>query len=400
MTVAVATGSNNDSRFAVTNFTPKTPTTVFVTPGFPDDGPPLAFNGCVVACSHLYTDGDQTGSIAVVGQYSGGYVGIYDLTNPAAPALLSMFDTTLGTPHSGIGALSLYGTSLLVGELAGPNIVLIDITNPKAPTILSSFVDENFSNGGISAIVLNGSTAVASGTYTVDVIDYTSPRNPAWAGSFPLGQGPPHPVSPLTVDYDGTSIAIGDGGGNVYLYVLDGGFLNLLGQGSSALQGITSITVMTGDVIQVAIGNYGTPQVELITFDSPSSAPSASVMVSNGAGADPGGPLAFYGFANLFAGTNDGQGVTWFNTMTWPNWPPSGVPKVSVAKNANLAPGVVSTLGVAAFPTPPTRGRRPPHPHPHPRPRRRTSAKRPGSRPARPKRRAVSSRRKSSKSSA
>src|SRR5271154_2559557 len=213
MTVAVVTGSNNDPRFAVTNFTPKTPTTVFVTPGFPIDGPPLAFNGCVVACSRLYTDGDQTGSIAVVGQYSGGDVAIYDVSTPAAPVKLSTFDTTLGAPsHSGIGAISLYGTSLLVGELAGPNIILIDITNQKAPQIVSSFVDENFSDGGISAIALNGSIAVAAGTFTADVIDYTKPRHPAWAASFPEGLSPPHPVSPLTCDFDGSSIAVGDGG--------------------------------------------------------------------------------------------------------------------------------------------------------------------------------------------
>jgi hypothetical protein len=389
MTVAVVTGSNNDPRFAVTNFTPTTPSTVFVTPGFPIDGPPLAFSGCVVACSHLYTDGDQTGSIAVVGQYSGGYVAIYDVSNPAAPALLSTFDTTLGAPNNtGIGAISLYGTSLLVGELAGPNMVLIDITDQKAPTILSTFTDKNFSDGGISAIVLNGSTAVAAGTFNVDVIDYTRPRHPAWAASFPEGLSPPNPVSPLTVDYDGSSIAIGDGGGNVYMFEFYGGVLHASGQGSSGLEGITSITVMTGEVVQVAAGNFGTSSVSLITFGSPS-APDGEVEVSNGAGADPGGALAFYGLPNLFAGTNDGEGVTWFNTMTWPNWPPSGVPKVSVAKKANLAPASVSTLGVAAFPTP--RIRRPPH---LPR-RRKLSAAASGSGKGRPRRKAGSNRRKS-----
>ncbi|MDA4137049.1 MAG: hypothetical protein OK449_08680 [Thaumarchaeota archaeon] len=389
MTVAVVTGSNNDARFAVTDFTLAKPATVFVNPGFPVDGPPLAFNGCVVACSRLYTHGDQTGSVAVVGQYSGGYVAIYDVSNPATPAEISTFDTTLGAPNNtGIGAISLYGTNLLVGELAGPNMVLIDITNQKAPKILSTFTDKNFSDGGISAIVLNGSTAVAAGTFSVDVIDYTRPHHPAWAASFPEGLSPPHPESPLTVDYDGESIAVGDGDGNVYLFEFYGGALHASGQSSSGLiEGITSIAVMTGEVVQVAVGEVATESVNLITFGSPS-APIATIEVSNGAGADPGGPLTFYGLPNLFAGTNDGQGVTWFNTSTWPNWPPAGVPKVSVAKKANLAPASVSTLGVAAFPTP--SAPRPPH-----LPRRRGPPAGSGGNKRPPKRRAVSKGRKS-----
>jgi hypothetical protein len=300
-----------------------------------------------------------------------------------------MFDTTLGAPNNtGIGAISLYGASLLVGELAGPNMILIDITNQKAPKILSTFTDKNFSDGGISAIVLNGPTAVAAGTFNVDVIDYTRPRHPAWAASFPEGLSPPNPASPLTVDYDGSSIAVGDGSGTVYLFDFYGGVLHASGQSSSGLEGITSITVMTGEVVQVAAGNFGTSSASLITFGSPS-APNGMVEVSNGAGADPGGPLVFYGLPNLFAGTNDAQGVTWFNTMTWPNWPHSGVPKVRVAKKANLAAASVSTLGVAAFPTPPVR--RPPH-----LPRRRSPpAAGSGSSKGRPKRKGVSSRRKS-----
>lgn len=205
-----------------------------------------------------------------------------------APALLSTFDTTLGTPNTGIGAISLYGTNLLVGELAGPNIVLIDTTNKTAPKIVSSFVDENFSDGGISSIVLNGPTAVAAGNFNVDVIDYTKPRHPAWAASFPEGLSQPNPVSPLTCDFDGSSIAVGDGGGNVYLLGFYGGALHAsYPPSSSGLEGITSITVMTGEVVQVAAGNFGTSFVNLITFGSPS-ATNGSVEVSNGAGADPG----------------------------------------------------------------------------------------------------------------
>jgi hypothetical protein len=52
MTLAVVLGSDNDPRFAATNFPPTgQPSTAFVNPDFPENGgPPRANPGCVVAC--------------------------------------------------------------------------------------------------------------------------------------------------------------------------------------------------------------------------------------------------------------------------------------------------------------------------------------------------------------
>jgi hypothetical protein len=387
MTLAVVLGSDNDPRFAVTNFPPAgQPSTVFVNPGFPEDGgPPRANPGCVVACSRLLFDGDQTSSLAAVGQYGGGYVAIYDLNNPAVPQQLSMFDTGLGTPLTGIGALSLYGTNLVVGELDGPNIVYIDITNQRAPNIVSTVPDGDFADGGISAIVLSGSSAVVSGSFNVAVVDYTKPAHPQVGVAYPPQSSTFQFISPITVDFDGASVAVGDGSGNAYLFWVDDGSLSKLGQADSGLEGITSIAVQTGNYTQVAAGNFSEAEVELITFgDEPNPGP-YQVMVGKGSG-DAGGAVTFYGLPDLFASTNNGQGITWFNTMAWPNWPKTGPPVVRVAKNANLAPASISTLGVAYFT--PHRRRIPPH-------KQKPRAKRSGGLRARSKRKAAPRRRTS-----
>src|SRR5579863_10496012 len=107
----VVTGSPADPRFAVTEFSiVGHGSTVFVTPPF--ESKPI---GCAVACS---------GKLAAVGAYQQGTVWIYNLSNPAAPALQNTFDSGLGSGAglSGIGSISLDGANALVGEANGPNI--------------------------------------------------------------------------------------------------------------------------------------------------------------------------------------------------------------------------------------------------------------------------------------
>jgi hypothetical protein len=344
MTTVVVTGSNNDFRFAVTDFSnAKAPTTVFVNPGFSAAGDPTN-NGCVVACSSLFTDGDISGSLVAVGQYAGGQVAIYDLSDPAEPQLKAVFDTGLGS----IGALSLYGNNLLVGEAKGPHIVLLDISKPQSNAIVSSIAAGDFANGGITAIAINGSLAVVSGVYAFDMLDYTNPTSPVvtpfifpppQSGGLPLFSGP------YTCDYDGGTAALGDANGNVTVFNIQSGVgASIIGQSQSGLEGITSITVQSGNAIQVAAGNYAIAEVALLTFGGTGTPPpSSSVMVSNGAG-DAGGAVAFYGLPNLFASTNNAQGVTWFGTAGWPT-----TSVVGVAGNANLAAASISTLGIAYF---------------------------------------------------
>src|SRR5262249_33226182 len=82
----VVAGSNNDNRFAVVDFTvPQSPVNVLATAPFQ--------GGCMVDC---------TGSLVAVGNYNGGEVAIFDISNPASPTQKGKVNTLLG----GIGALS------------------------------------------------------------------------------------------------------------------------------------------------------------------------------------------------------------------------------------------------------------------------------------------------------
>jgi hypothetical protein len=353
MPTVVVTGSNNDFRFGVTDFSnAKAPTTVFVNPGF-SSGPSPTGNGCVVSCSSLFSDGDISGTLVAVGNYGGGQVAIYDLSNPALPQLQSTFDTRLGGPGlTGIGALSLYGDYLLVGEARGPNIVLLNIspTQSSNPIISTkSFPDfaGDGTNGGITSIAIHGSIAVASGLFAFDFLDYTDPTNPVQIPFTPPSQYQFNP--PYTCDYNDVA-ALGDSSGTVTVFsVSPEEGASIIGQMSNVVfGGVTSISIQSnqsGDAILVAAGCISSNVVHLLTFGVPAPAPpppSEIATIGNASGANPGGAVAFYGSPNLFCSTNNGQGVTWLGTA-------SPLPVVGVAANANLAQASISTLGVAYF---------------------------------------------------
>src|SRR5947208_88758 len=100
----VVAGSTNNFTFAVIDFTiPTSPTVVQVNPGFG--------GGSTV---------DMDGSSAVAGNINGGQVRLVDVSNPAAPVLQGIFNTTL----LGIGAIAIRGAQVAVGEQNGPHIAL------------------------------------------------------------------------------------------------------------------------------------------------------------------------------------------------------------------------------------------------------------------------------------
>jgi hypothetical protein len=349
MTVVAVSGSNFDPRIAVTNFiSPTNTATIFINTGFQQVG---AFQGCVVAGSSLYTNGDVTGSLVAVGHYGGGQVLIYDVSDPTVPTVQNAYDTGLGS-LTGIGCLSLYGSYLLAGELNGPTIVLIDISTGQ----ISSLTCPEFADGGISSIAIcgvNGLLAVAAGPFGFDLLNYATPAAPTRQPYLGNIQGP------FTCDFDGVNIAIGDGSGTIYVFQVSNGLMPEFpyGQAGSGMNSITSIAVMSGDVVEVAAGNFASPQVSLATFGAgtPGPPPSGSIFLGAQSG-NQGGALAFYGWANLFASTNDGLGVTWYNVSNWPSGAPTVVATpFIVAKDANLASASVPTLAIAAFPTPPIR---------------------------------------------
>jgi hypothetical protein len=65
----------------------------------------------------------------------GGQVRLVDVTNPAAPVLRGIVNTTL----SGIRALAVQGSLVAVGEWVNSfqaRVALLDFSNPAAPTVL------------------------------------------------------------------------------------------------------------------------------------------------------------------------------------------------------------------------------------------------------------------------
>jgi hypothetical protein len=340
--IVVVSGSTADSRFAVTTFGQDasgaltgTPVTVYVKTG--------SASGCVVACS---------GTLAAVGSSGAGSVWIYDISNPWSPAQQgAMLETGL----SGIGALSLDGTNLVAGDSTGPNIVLID-TSSSSPAAVSVTPGGSFV-GGVSSIVLKGSTALASGKAGFAVLSAsTSPSPQLTQQNFYAS-----PVSVTigsisetfrtgTCDFDGSTAALADeGGNNFYLYSISGGIATPASATNTGIhQPPFPIAVLQSST---ALGSTSSSELFLggIALGVPVQA--MTVIPSVGAGA-----LKFLAAQTsvtqsfLAVGTNNGSGgspgVTLFNTNGWPNISAAaGSASTNLANSANFT----TSLGVTAF---------------------------------------------------
>jgi hypothetical protein len=248
MTVIVVAGSNNDNRFAVIDFSvPASPADILMSPSFS--------GGCMVDCS---------GTLAAVGNYNGGQVDIFDISNPAAPALKGTVSTVLG----GIGAISSDGSHVLVGEVNGSRAVLIDVTNPASPSILSTF---STALSSISSIALRGTLAVASGPAINPffvVLNYANPASPAQVQFIP-GTGGVYFGGAITCDLDGTQGALADySGGKIYLFDVSGATPLLLGQYPSDQAGVASISISSATV---AAASTNDATITVVSFQNPAS---------------------------------------------------------------------------------------------------------------------------------
>jgi hypothetical protein len=244
MNVVVA-GSQNDFSFAVTDFTnPAMPTTKIVLAPF--------LGACTVDCS---------GTLAAVGNLHGGEVVIYDIANPAAPAMKGSVNTMLG----GISALSIDGPQVLAGEMNGLRVVLIDVSNPSTPTILSTF---NTAISSITSAQLKGTRAVVSGPTDLIfvVLDYTVPVTPTQVKFVPGTDGVFFGGA-VTADLDGTTAVLADlSGGNVYLFDVIAGAPALRGKRATVQAGVSSISI-SGTTVVAASSNDTT--MSLVSFQNP-----------------------------------------------------------------------------------------------------------------------------------
>jgi hypothetical protein len=311
MATIVVAGGNNDNNFAVIDFSnPSSPVNVLATPSFQ--------GSCMVDCF---------GTRAVAGNFLGGQVAIFDVSNPAQPAQVGTIDTGLG----GIGAISFDGTNVLVGEVNGQRVVLIDVTNPASPTVVSTFTS---ALGGISAIALKGNLAVASGPsdFIFVVLNYSSPSNPAQVQFVP-GTGGVFFGGVITCDLDGTQAALADGGdGNIYLFDVSSGSPNLLSQFASTQVGISSISI-SGDVVAAAATNGVT--MSLVDFSNPAAPTATDTPTNLGLGS-----VVKLAGNNLAAGAVFGFNVTLFSV--------AGTSATASGTDGTTL-GSIATLGFTSF---------------------------------------------------
>jgi hypothetical protein len=337
--VAVA-GSVTDPRFAVTNFSnAAAPTTVLVPSPFP--------TGCVVACSNnlgnqsVGTLANSTSALAAVGNYTGGAVAIYNLQNPASPALANNFSTPgLG----GVGAVAFDGQSgnnLALGEANGSTVILMNV---QTGAVTATAYPEGDLVGGVFSLALSGTTAVASGVQGgLVIIDFSNLSSPQVVPILIAGlnaQGNANYLQgQIACDFDGATLAVGDSTGNVYTYDGTGNFTGAYGRESG--NGITSVAVETGDSAQIAAGFIGSGSITLITAPS---GPGQTAQIWTGQGPNPGGALAFFGLPYLFASSVTGSTVTVLNELVWPSKTVLGV-----ASGVSLAQSEQPTLSATAF---------------------------------------------------
>jgi hypothetical protein len=285
---------------------------------------PTLFSGCVVDCS---------GPLAAVGNSGGGDALIYEISSPPAPVSQGPFPTGL----SSIGALSLDGTNLLVGASNGWSIALIDVSSSSPqPTMLTLPGDYQ---SGISAIVLNGSTAVACGPAGFAVLN-VGPNLLELAGTFHAApitiSSTGNSFTPGTCDFDGTTAAFADSSSdNIYMYTISGGNATYQIASNTGLYPPVSIAVLGN---QIAVGSATSNEIWL-GVNRPGAAVSA-VPVPGAVGV---GALKFLaGQPVLAVATNNGTngfGATLFSTSGWPN---IATQPISVASGVNVAP---TTLG-------------------------------------------------------
>lgn len=198
MVAVVAAASPGSSDFAIIDFG-TTPPAVLMTPGF--DG------GNVVDCY---------GTQAVVGEYSGYTVAVYDIS--------TLIPAQTGTVATGfqIGSISIYGSYVLTGELNGSRVSLIDISNPASPYVLSVSDCAPLLNI-ISSVALRSPTdtgdrpkltAVVSGDNNSVILYFADP---------PVGAVPaPLLYNAWPSDFDGWTAAVANGDGGIYTYSISG----------------------------------------------------------------------------------------------------------------------------------------------------------------------------------
>jgi hypothetical protein len=243
--------------------------------------------------------------LAAVGAYQQTTVWIYDVSNPANPTIQITLDRGLGAGN-GVGTLSLDGTNLLLGQFDRPSVVLLDITTGD---VLASCAVNDFS-GGITALALQGNTAIVSGLDNFDVLNYDSSAGTQTPMPYApdVNNGDIHFNGAVTCDFDGSNAVLGNTDdhdeGHVYALRIVNGAVGALVGDLACPSGVSSVTV-SGN--QVAAATIGEISVALLSLNSPDG---GFVNVDNSDGPASGVPK-LYGGSNLAVASNNGVIYLW-----------------------------------------------------------------------------------------
>ncbi len=122
-----------------------------------------------------YLDVQVSGSTAVCAANGSG-IDIFDISNPANPALIANFDTT-----GQALAIAISGTRVYVAD-GGGGLQIIDISNPSTPNLLGIYNIDDISPQGVYAV---GTTVyVVTGRNGLKIIDAGIPASPTLLGSY------------------------------------------------------------------------------------------------------------------------------------------------------------------------------------------------------------------------
>jgi len=150
-----------------------------------------------------FADIHADGNIAVQGSYNCRGVFIYDLTNPDAPVLASVYDPS---PRQAfleavvVGNRGYFGSGGPFPNSApnsGDGVHIVDLTNPYVPVLLGK-VNASSGNGfnGIHEMVVHGNYLIenynSTSNKTLKVIDISNPASPVFKWDF-------SPIDPLWV---------------------------------------------------------------------------------------------------------------------------------------------------------------------------------------------------------
>jgi len=146
----------------------------------------LAFNGYVsdvrAAGEYLYV-GFKARTDWYLPLYQAG-LGIFDISNPAEPALVSFYETS-----ADVQALQVSGS--YVYAVLGAGLGIFDVSDPSDPVLAGMFTDDILISPytniySISAIGVSGDSAYLAGEAGLFIVNVSDPSNPVLAGSIDL----------------------------------------------------------------------------------------------------------------------------------------------------------------------------------------------------------------------